>query len=349
MLSIRRRHGPIGFDERPAYGGPRQGWPRWGDVGPILLQSAGIVGLAGTIVAVVSSGAFFDTDGPERQPSQASAVAAAIATPAVAVAMTLDEEPAPAPLQSSTVATTSVPTVRSAGSPTPSFSGRSGTFAPAPGVFTLPSAGALAPPPPASVASPPTPTQPPALAAPPPVETQVADLSAPSAEPPTPDPVVAPQAAVAVATIVPDLRAAPEATPAEPLDLGTQAPDLRAEPTLWADDAEECPRDWVADASDAQQVPPGCEPTESLLATVEPAAAHALEDAAIDHAAELGVILPRIPVPRPEPPPDAIVQSAPRSSRGSDWPAEPPPDCGELHAYWHFVDRSTGQKEWYCR
>jgi hypothetical protein len=64
-VSIRR--GPYVFREQSAFGGLDERRPVWGDLAPILLRSAGIVGAAGLIMAIVGGGAFFT--GTSRAPS----------------------------------------------------------------------------------------------------------------------------------------------------------------------------------------------------------------------------------------------------------------------------------------
>jgi hypothetical protein len=64
-VSIRR--GPYIFREQSTFGGHDDRRPVWGDLAPILLRSAGIVGAAGVIMAIVGGGAFFT--GTSRVPS----------------------------------------------------------------------------------------------------------------------------------------------------------------------------------------------------------------------------------------------------------------------------------------
>jgi hypothetical protein len=56
-VSIRQR--PYVLRKQSAFGGLDERRPYWGDLGPILLRSAGIVGAAGVIMAIVGGGAFF--------------------------------------------------------------------------------------------------------------------------------------------------------------------------------------------------------------------------------------------------------------------------------------------------
>ncbi len=133
---------------------------------------------------------------------------------------------------------------------------------------------------------------------------------------------------------------------------------------LWATEAVECPRDWIdtADASMAEgaadcgadvalvAAPDG--PAAGELPTGTPDAASEaapgtdveLELALATQALKLVGFIARVPEARPDPPPVRRV-----SNRSTSWPDQPPPNCGKLHAYWHFKDRKAGTKEWYCR
>jgi hypothetical protein len=99
------------------------------------------------------------------------------------------------------------------------------------------------------------------------------------------------------------------------------------------------------------EVPVFCDEAAALidLAGV-PEVQGAVEDAALERASELAGLqfAPRIPLARPEPPPNAIKTVATSTPRSS-WPAEPPPNCGTKHAYWRFTDYTTGTKEWHCK
>jgi hypothetical protein len=128
--------------------------------------------------------------------------------------------------------------------------------------------------------------------------------------------------------------------------IPSSASDLEAAmPSPWAEQDTECPRDWVAAGAAEGLDSADCQALAALLPTLSSDAQQALGEAVTDHAMRLGVLAPRVPVPRPDPPRRARV----KVSRASDWPAEPPPNCGNLHAYWRFVDRKTGTKEWYCK
>jgi hypothetical protein len=95
-----------------------------------------------------------------------------------------------------------------------------------------------------------------------------------------------------------------------------------------------------------------CMATAALISPVSTDEQLTLEEAASAHA-EMLAALPRVPLPRPEPPPD-FEPSNPHatrvsSNRNSSWPDEPPPACPGQHAKWRFVDRKAGTKEWYCK
>jgi hypothetical protein len=135
-----------------------------------------------------------------------------------------------------------------------------------------------------------------------------------------------------------------------PTDAASPASDT-AHP-IWIDGAAICPRDWVSadDAGAFQDRLRDCARTGELIASVENEDLFALEEAAAEQAETLAA-LPRIPLPRPEPPADWKPAKPVRTSRSSSsWPAEPPPNCAAgQRAKWHFVDRKAGTKEWYCR
>jgi hypothetical protein len=126
----------------------------------------------------------------------------------------------------------------------------------------------------------------------------------------------------------------------------------------WVNAAVACPRDWLDGAGPefTTDLSADCEPKFVLVAPAplpdveeaapaEPALDEALESVAATEALKLAGFVARLPAPRPDPPPVRKV----RSDRRADWPAAPPPNCSPLHAYWRFVDRETGAKEWYCR
>jgi hypothetical protein len=130
---------------------------------------------------------------------------------------------------------------------------------------------------------------------------------------------------------------------------GSLAP-APAEENPWAEEAVACPRGWVTvEGAPARDVPPGC---DTILALLPPQGsaedAEALHEAATTHAEELAALLPRLPKARPDPPPQPT-RARVRRAASSDWPDSPPPNCGSKHAYWRFVDRKAGSKEWYCK
>ena len=94
-------------------------------------------------------------------------------------------------------------------------------------------------------------------------------------------------------------------------------------------------------------MPAGCETLVTLIDPVEEDEQSAIEEAAVEQATALGMAFARIPLPRPDPPPARPRRTSSRANL--EWPAEPPPNCGTKHAYWRFVDRRAGTKEWYCK
>ncbi len=297
---------------------------------PVLLKSAGIVGLAGAIMAVVSSNALFvDPGGPPRGPQSAA-----------------EEQQAEPSLTIVTVAPHASDSIDPAG-PAGVVVAPQGTAE-----ILIPAAPTLQPETTASVgpAEPDTPPAPPQ-----PVATAAAVAEAPAAAP-----VIAPAApepAVAAADQLGE--------PLDEVDQAGQASVAATSEAAWPKDAVACPRDWV-DVSDSDSPPSGvsCDTIAQLIQSEDsapPPLHKALSEDVLDivalaptipiaspngdqseTGAETQVSAPPKPAPRPEPTPV-------RATRRSDWPAEPPPDCGSKHAYWHFVDRKTGKKEWYCK
>jgi hypothetical protein len=121
----------------------------------------------------------------------------------------------------------------------------------------------------------------------------------------------------------------------------------------WPEDAATCPRDWVEAEGGRDDGDAACVGIDALLTSVGADEQSTLEDAAAEEATVLAS-LPRVPLPRPEPPAD-FEPSTPHkavrvNSRNPSWPPDPPPNCGAgKHAKWRYVDRRTGSKEWYCR
>ncbi len=286
------------FESEPAYG-----WPAWRDMRPLLLRSAGVVGLAGMVVAVISNDALMGTTAT-RAP--APAVWQEPSEPELPVAAIID----PAELRAS-----GDPVAYADGAEIERFdpAARRPAMQVAPLVFSAePIVGRL---------------ERTVFAPPPRKEKQPLDE--------------APLQTASIASVAPLVE-----RPAAPVGEAELAPanaDLQADASLWAQAAVECPRDWLAVGGAASG---HCETIVALLpSATSPDVQAALSEAAEEHAMALG---PRLPRARPEPPPNAIKKVSTRR-RASDWPSTPPPDCGTLHAYWRFVDRKTGAKEWYCK
>ena len=269
MTSIRRRYG---HDDgvQPGYGGTEPArWPRFVDMRPLLIRSAGIVGIAGAIVGVISSGAL--VGGPRDEVGVASAPVA--------------EAPAPsAPVEDAAPAT--------------------GHVGPELSIFASPTeAGAV-------VQS----------------FSRVAVRSAPR-------------------------RAAPAEPPVPAVEAEAEGDaDILAEgdtDAAWTDEAVACPQDWAA-AEGGDAADPASPACRALAAVIPPqnassAAQEALSQAASEHAQELALLEPRLPKRRPDPPKRARYRSAP------DGALPAPPDCGSKHAYWRYVDRKAGIREWHCK
>src|SRR5688572_23421435 len=236
----------------------------WGDMQPILLRSAALVGLVAAIAVAVSSDAFFA--GPEPRPAEE------------AVVLIVQEEPKGA--QSAAAAATPVEPiatpVAAAAAARPGSSTEIGASAP----LSLPDSDGSAPE--AAI----TTHAPPAAAA----------LATPAAVPESI--AVPPAAAVTPAppqtTTVPSAAAVPlpvQEPPAEPASVGSLP-------------AVECPRDWVgvegqtAGAGSCEELaallPGDANPAEQRL--MEAASQRAAEIAALQ-------FVPRIPKARPDPPP----------------------------------------------
>jgi hypothetical protein len=331
---MRQSYSPNDSVRRASFGGAEyvSAWPRWSDLRPLLLRSAGIAGLATTVIAVITTQALQGEGGvrsdPQPQPpiiigSDASdPIAALIATPEAPIETASIAPQAEALSPATSEAILSDPDliapqifIREAlppVTPMPLVRELEATIVPAPAVDDLPPA---PPPPPALVA------EPELVAAAPSV---IEDL-----------PPVAP------------LVAAPAQPPASNL-VGDGEAEAEA-PDIWAADAVECPRDWVAvsGSDDIRGALDGCEMSVALLTPEAPATAHpALADAASEQAEKLAA-MPRLPLPRPDPGPNPISQAAVAPSR-ADWPAEPPPNCAPFHAYWRYADNYK-RKEWYCK
>lgn len=288
--------------------------PRWRDLQPLLIRSAGVVGIAATIMAVVSSDALrFE---PEPLPAGRNSVPAdpqATIAPAIAASPAIPPEPAAeappaAPVKAASVEI-AAPAVAAGPSPSPA----------APPVPELRKEGSFSPG--ASPAAPVTTAS---------VQPQADPVKLPS-------PASAPSGAAAPSSPAPltALRA-------------SVAPAAGADDPAWTAAAADCPRDWLAgDAPGAPGSAGGkCKPMDEMLAALPESGQSAIEEAASDHAESLSMV-PRVPLPRP----DAVPAIKPaRAARASGAGLGPPPNCpAGQRAKWHYVDRKAGTREWYCR
>jgi hypothetical protein len=432
VLSIRRRQGPYEFRKESAFGDPDPGWPNWGELGPILLRSAGIVGVAGVIMVVAAGDTLFRE--PLRTPRGHSAALARPASserqtePIVVHAPAQDAviagvapgvaEVAPADEAGSSsriadvVAASPVSTeelasakelvtaaLRTDADETSSLSAVTEATADVPDAHPSakelvatalrPSAedasssgvgGAAVPPKDVAgeVALDTKPDVDPVQlrleplieidpngyaqsfsrgsagdAEPRLVRARDIDLDGMSAD------IAMPAAEEDESGLRPEEKAVDVASlsgqPAEEdVARGTHGQSSGDE-ALWDDEAVECPRSWLEVSEDGGGAPADCEAKLVLVVPAETEETEtggdvtldeALESAAASHALELAGFVARVPIPRPDnPPPVRRI----RTGHRADWPAEPPPDCGNLHARWRFVDRKAGTKEWYCR
>ncbi len=348
-MSNRWSYGPEGLRERPA----RRWWdavlPHWRDVQPLLIRSAGVVGIVATIMAVVSSDAWrlggtVQTGGRNDPPAE---TAVAGDKPALILASVSPEQSVE-------------PVAKPAGAPPSSAAIEAAAAEPAAPVEPV---APIAPVAPIEVAAPELVASTEAEVAPPTaaVVQALSDLRTGRA----PDPAAYASAPLttasvsAAATVVSAAEAAP--SPAVPEIRNSRAEvaatELRhsdpppvatpAAPSAWVDGAKSCPRDWVAAGPVGAAA--DCTATEVLVASAAGPEHSALEAAAAEEALKLAALAPRVPAPRPDPPADAPKAQPVRLSRGSSWPG-PPPNCpAGQHAKWHFVDRKAGTKEWYCR
>lgn len=423
MLSIKRRSGAHIFREEAAFRRSEQGWPNWGELGPILLRSAGIAGLAGVIMVIATGDVLFTgpvrtasvqpetADAPDAAPAErATQVVAArdlsaepvieapvVETP-VAEARIVEEPAVEEPIAATKAADERVveePVIEQAAQEAP-VQEEPQAIASAPEAPILDPHGPAMDAPgafePLAFVRTPT-TQDPQTAAPgfasigtfsrqptPPkmtgsVEPQERQVAAPQVAAPSPifDRPVALRGTQSEAdrlgqsagaggnvSVVALATSERERTRSAPIDRSGEVSD----PATWVEASAVCPRDWLdqGDGPDADfRASSDCEPTVALAA-VEPSPdegteeegavlQEALESAAATHALKLSGFVARVPLVRPETPAWALKRKA-RSTykkRRADWPDEPPPNCGTLHAYWRFVDRKTGTKEWYCR
>ena len=119
-----------------------------------------------------------------------------------------------------------------------------------------------------------------------------------------------------------------------------------ANPSIWLEGAS-CPRDWVAAGTSAGAA--GCAAPAELVAALEEGAAQpALKEAVIAHAESLALLAPRIPAPRPGAVTPAKPSRVTRASSGRRLGPPPNCGAGH-HAKWYFVDRKAGTKKWHCR
>ena len=358
VVSTRWSYGPDGLRERPVERRRSVGeyLPPWRELQPILLRSAGVVGLVATIMAVVSSDAFhfggepaaLEAEGalavtvdravyePMAAPVAEGEIFAESQTPGVAEIPDLRTDAPPAPAATDPETTASVDTP--AETVVPDAEGP--TLAPAvadlrttvPEQAVLPAAAA-----PVASAEAPVggPMQPPEAAAPRP--------EAAATPPAEPAPIQ-----VSASTASKEIKLASlQPVPAPAIDDGA------TERFEWPTGAEECVRDWIHAERDGDAGSTNCTTTDVLIASVEENEQPALQEAATEHA-EMLASLARLPRPRPDPPAD-FKPSNPHatrvsSNRNSSWPPEPPPNCAAgQHAKWRFVDRRAGTKEWYCK
>jgi hypothetical protein len=398
VVSSRWSYGPDGLREREVEA--KLLWPRWRDLQPVLLRSAGVVGLVATIMAVVSSDALRFGGGeepaalaavdpvtppivapasefqgaPEAAAEEATAAAPEAATqeeaaaslpqPIVAAPASEPQSATPAPIM---VTTVSIPLETSPAAPDAEIADLIGANV-APGdepELEVPPIGVAA-------AAEPGPIEQPAVleAAPSsPILATVEQPPSPAVIPvrelrdaTTPAPPTREMAATSSVAPLPEAFAslAPNASdePAAEISLSALRPSDRiaaANPdaSMWPDGAATCPRDWVEAEGSRDDGSAACISIDSLFAMVGPEEQSTLENAAAEQATVLAA-LPRIPLPRPEPPADFKPSNPHKTvrvnSRNASWPPDPPPNCAAgQHAKWRFVDRKAGTKEWYCR
>ena len=287
MLSIKRlqeRYVDLARSRLASLGGVSL--PRWSDMRPLLLRSAGVVGLAGLIMGVVSNESLFiDSDGVE---------------PVQAARLQISDDA----IEPRTVAAISVRDNTAYSNPVP------GVFAPPPGARSEPTTPVV-----------------PAASLPSSAPQQTAAL-APSSPAPT--------------------RPAAEANavvPAKPATPPTRK-DVEEIPSAAA--GAECPRDWIA-VEGEEPLPTQCDEAAALVDLAAlPDEQRAIEDAALERAAEIAGLqfAPRIPQVRPDPPPVTKKASRSRKTALAKWPSDPPPKCGDKRAKWRYVNRVP---TWYCR
>jgi hypothetical protein len=295
----------------------------WGDMQPILLRSAAVVGFAAAVAAFVSTDAFFTR--PEPRPLLEAAVVIVQEEPE-----DTRNEPAAAELADLTGGQAAdaaiVPDAQDsaqalASLPEPAPAADSTVAIPAP----------PAPPPPAALA---TPAAAPELPIAPPAVPAAAAVAPPALAAPAPE-IPAASSPVRVAATEPgQAEPSPSAgeSAAAPASVGSLA-------------VADCPRDWVSVEGQPSARAGACEDMAALMInTGDPAEQRVLEEAALERATEIAALqfVPRIPQARPDPP------ARPRktTTRKAGWPDADPPNCGKKRARWRYVNDVP---TWYCR
>ncbi len=357
-MSTRWSYGPDGLRERPVTRwSDAELLPRWRDLQPLLIRSAGVVGLVATILAVVSSDALrFGADAPPPgRAGESAELTTAMDTPVVAAASELRAEVAPEPIASARMTMASVDATAPQAATIETLAPPVLPAAPELQAERVPEPAASAPTTIASVHEPAgqaTTSEthaPPIVPEMPDLRTERTLVPATSAAPLTTASVPDPEAAKAIGGPMIAVHDAPATIPVATLASADETGLVSdTVPSIWTSSAAICPRDWVsaAQAEGSELGSADCAATAELIASVADADQTELEEAAAEHAQNLA-LAPRIPLPRPDIVP--VVKPV-RVSRSSSWPAEPPPNCGAgQHAKWHFVDRKAGTKEWYCK
>ena len=390
MVSSRWSYGPDGLREREVVHQPLL--PRWRDVRPFLLRSAGVVGLVATIMAVVSSDALHlrgeeptalaavdPIDPPivapasELQPAEAAAPEAVVDEERVAAS---PSNPAAVGPASESPSATPVPIVVTSVSIAPETLSQPAPEADIASLINAnvaPDEPELEVQPGGAAASEEASVEPPAALEAEPSSITTAAVEQPASLPSTtfpelrngitPAPPTSETATTSSVASSPEALSslAPEASdqPAAAISLSAlRSSDMQAaaaDPDRfdWPDGAATCPRDWVEAEGSRDAGNPDCTSTDSLLVSLAEDEQSALEEAAAEVATVLAS-LPRIPLPRPEPPADFEPSNPHKTVRvnrqNSSWPPDPPPNCAAgQRARWRFVDRGAGTKEWYCR
>ena len=196
-----------------------------------------------------------------------------------------------------------------------------------------------------------------------------ATASAPAATPAafTTERILSPAAPAAVAAL-PQPALPPREAPAAPIPKAPPAALAAAPRTeaaaaasaataFWPEEAVDCPRDWMAVDSPGNygDGPVDCGGTavllqpDNILLGDQLALSSPASEPVDDEAAALQ-FAPAIPKIRPKPPArkQATRKTARKSTRKakSGWPSEPPPNCGDKHAYYRYINKVP---TWYCR